>query len=487
MGDFPLWIRATHWINVLFIGLMMRAGIQILAAYPRLYWDDHCKPGTEWLKFTRRKIREENLWTALEQEEEPSAWIAQPGGNNLGMGRHWHFFGAIFWVANGVVYVTLLFATGMWRRLVPTSWGIFPDAFRTATEYAQFQLPPASAFDPFDPLQQLTYFAVIFLLGPFLILTGMAQSPAIAARFPRYLAIFGGRQRARSLHFLGLASFVLFTIGHVALVAITGLRANLGDMILGQHDTHGNLAVAIAGALLLAFAAIYALTSWASRRVPRRTKLVLSRFVLPPMRTLSLRGASRQRYRPKDISPYFLINGRPPTSDEYEELERDGFGRWRLEVGGMVANPLRLTLDEIRAFPSEAQITKHHCIQGWTGIAQWRGAPLSQIVDLCQPLATARYMVFWSHQFDTSGQPFYESLDIRLARHPQTVLAYEMNGSPLPVPYGAPLRLRVETELGFKMVKWLRAIEFTDDLRSLRDGQGGSREDNMHYEQSVSI
>jgi sulfoxide reductase catalytic subunit YedY len=88
---------------------------------------------------------------------------------------------------------------------------------------------------------------------------------------------------------------------------------------------------------------------------------------------------------------------------------------------------------------------------------------------------------------DETGRMFYESVDVRLMSHPQTLLAYEMNGAPLTVAHGAPLRLRVETELGFKMVKWLRAIEFVEDYRTLGDGQGGSREDNMYYEQSVSI
>lgn len=487
MNEFPVWIRATHWINVLFIGFLMRAGIQILAAYPRLYWNDHCAPGTEWLKLTRRKIATDKLWTALEQEESPPSWLAQPGGNNLGLGRHWHFFGAIFWVLNGLVYVTLLFATDRWRRLIPTSWGIFPDALHTATQYMQFQQPPASAFDPFDPLQQLTYFAVIFILAPFLLLTGMAQSPAIDGRFPRYLRIFGGRQRARSLHFLGLVAFVLFTIGHVTLVAATGLRGNFGDIVLGQHQTNGGLAVGLGIAIIAAILAIYAVSSWYSLRSPLRTKQALARVIFPPMRMLSLRSNSQQQYERKDISPYFLVNGRPPTSNEYGELERGDFGQWRLEVRGLVEQPLTLSLAEIRAMPAEEQITKHHCIQGWSGVAAWKGAHLAEILPLCRPLPTARYMVFWSYQLDTSGRPFYESLDIRLASHPQTLLAYEMNGDPLGVPYGAPVRLRVETELGFKMVKWLCAIEFTDDLAHLRDGQGGSREDNMHYEQSVSI
>ncbi len=112
---------------------------------------------------------------------------------------------------------------------------------------------------------------------------------------------------------------------------------------------------------------------------------------------------------------------------------------------------------------------------------------MEEIVSLCGPLPSAHFVIFRSYQMDMAGRPFYESLDIRLASHPQALLAYEMNGEALTVPHGAPLRLRVETELGFKMVKWLRVIEFVEDYREIGDGQGGSREDNMYYEQSVSI
>src|SRR6266487_1014059 len=101
---------------------------------------------------------------------------------------------------------------------------------------------------------------------------------------------------------------------------------------------------------------------------------------------------------------------------------------------------------------------------------------------MCRPLPEARYVVFHSYQNTKSGRPFYSALDIRLAFHPQTILAYEMNDKSLPMPYGAPLRLRVETQLGFKMVKWLRSVEFVHDYRTIGEGMGGSREDEMFYD-----
>jgi methionine sulfoxide reductase catalytic subunit len=484
---FPIWIRATHWINVLFIGFLIRAGIQILAAYPRLYWNVHCTPGTEWLKFTKKPMPPDRLWTALDMEEKVPAWLGQPGGNNLGMGRHWHFGAALFWVLNGLVYVVLLFVTGEWRRLIPTTWGIFPAAWHTLVTYITLGKQPANVFYPFDPLQQLVYAAVIFLLAPFLIITAAAQSPSIEAQFPGYARLFGGRQGARSLHFLGLVAFIGFIIVHTALVAYTGFFPNMGNIIFGQPHRNQAWAVAIGLSAIVVILLIYGLTSWYSRVAPRRVQQTLGALIGPPMRALALRARSRQQYPSSTISPYFIVNGRPPDTSEYDQLQQDGFKDWRLEVYGLVAQPLSFSLAEVLALPKQTQITTHHCIQGWSGIAEWGGPPLDAILKRCRPLPTAHYMIFHSYQCDETGRFFYEALDIRMATHPQTLLAYEMNGAPLTVPHGAPLRLRVETLLGFKMVKWLRAIEFVADYRGIRDGQGGSREDSMYYEQSVSI
>jgi methionine sulfoxide reductase catalytic subunit len=485
--DFPVWLRAAHWINVFFLGLLIRAGIQILGAYPRLYWNEHSTPGTEWLKFARRPIPTDRPWTALEQERDVSAWLGQPGGNNLGLGRHWHFSAALFWVVNGVAYVVLLVASGAWQRLVPTSWSIVPDAWQAVLTYLSFHQPPAGAISPYDALQQLAYAAVVFLLAPFLILTGIAQSPGVEAQVPRFAGLFGGRQGARSLHFLGLIAFMVFTLVHTVMVVVTGFSKNMGDIILGQHDTDPGMAVAIGLTLIAAILAIYALTSWGSRRWPRTAQHALGRLIRPSMRALAVRTRSRQHYPASSISPQLLVNGVPPDTSEYEAMAGDAFIDWRLEVEGLVQTPLTLTAADLRKMPEQTQITKHHCIQGWSGIAEWTGVPLGPILDACRPLPAARFMIFHSYQLDRSGRPFYESVDISLARHPQTILADRMNGESLPIPHGAPLRLRVETQLGFKMVKWLRRIEFVADYRDLGDGQGGSREDTMFYEQAVGI
>jgi DMSO/TMAO reductase YedYZ molybdopterin-dependent catalytic subunit len=245
--------------------------------------------------------------------------------------------------------------------------------------------------------------------------------------------------------------------------------------------------VAIGLGLLVFIGLTYALTSWYSRRQPRRVQRLLGAIIRPGLHTLTLRLHSRQTYRPEQISPALLLNGYPPDSEAYRRLVEGGFEGWALEVRGLVQTPLRLTLADLQALPKQAQITKHHCIQGWTGIAQWGGVPLSEILNRCHPNPGARYMMFVSMQLDAKERPFHESLPIEVARLPQTILAYEMNYQPLTVPHGAPLRLRVETQLGFKMVKWLQAIEFVESYRAFGDGQGGSREDIQQFEPVVSV
>ncbi len=144
--------------------------------------------------------------------------------------------------------------------------------------------------------------------------------------------------------------------------------------------------------------------------------------------------------------------------------------------------------------PKQTQITKHCCIQGWTGIAEWGGVPFCHIIELCQPLPSARYVVFYGFDNKATSEPhpkgagcYYETVRMQLAVHPQTILAYEMNGQPLPIPHGAPLRLRLETQLGFKMVKYIRAIEFVEDYKSIGKGYGGWPEDNIYRSQEAGI
>jgi DMSO/TMAO reductase YedYZ molybdopterin-dependent catalytic subunit len=195
----------------------------------------------------------------------------------------------------------------------------------------------------------------------------------------------------------------------------------------------------------------------------------------------------------EDISPFFWINGKMPTSEEWEKLAADEFSDYRLKVSGLVENPVELSLDDLRALGKETRITLHHCIQGWSGIAEWGGLSLAELMKLVRPTATAKTLIFYSFgegvEFTTgiaNGQ-YYDSLSIENALHPHTLLAYEMNYEPLGRLHGAPLRLRVENQLGFKMVKWIQAIEFVEDVRSINKGEGGYAEDHEYFGELANI
>ena len=194
---------------------------------------------------------------------------------------------------------------------------------------------------------------------------------------------------------------------------------------------------------------------------------------------LAGRASLAKEFTEADLSPQFPANGtRSPGDPEYQRLLADGFRDWRLEVGGLVARPQRLSLDDLRALPSRTQITRHDCVEGWSAIAKWKGARLSALLDTVGPLPEARYLVFYCYDsLGRSGARYYESIDLEDARHPQTLLAYEWNDESLPERYGAPIRLRVERLLGYKMAKYIRRIELVENLADINGGHGGYWED----------
>ncbi|HET7339214.1 MAG TPA: molybdopterin-dependent oxidoreductase [Candidatus Dormibacteraeota bacterium] len=493
--DFPVWISATHFLNLLFLVLLARSGIQILASFPRLFLDDGCTPGREVLKFTRKPVPAGRLYQSLDEEADVPSWLALPGGKGatggLGVGRHWHLFVAIAWLATGCVYVLLLLLTGEWRRIVPTSWSVFPDAVAAANTYLHFHLAEPPAGQPYNPLQQLAYFGVVFLLAPLQIATGAAMSPAVAGRFPWYTRLFGTRQAARTIHFVCLLLFGAFVVVHTAMVVAHGLPKELAAIALA-NPAASPAAALTAGAVGIAFVLVVnVVVTLVGRRNPRQTQTALGRIVDPIQRVLSRGLDSRQDYSPADVTRYFWVNGYPPPDAEYRRLAERNFSGWTLKIRGEIAGDLELSLDDLRRMPSATQVTRHNCIQGWSGIAQWRGVPLSTLMERCRILPSARYIVFYA--FDdkskTQGEDgyYYETLDVDLALRPQTILAYEFNGAPLPVEHGAPLRLRVESQLGFKMVKWIREIAFVRNYRRIGLGYGGWREDHAYYSRVVGI
>jgi DMSO/TMAO reductase YedYZ molybdopterin-dependent catalytic subunit len=179
------------------------------------------------------------------------------------------------------------------------------------------------------------------------------------------------------------------------------------------------------------------------------------------------------------ISPVFRPNGSTnPKTPEYLAIKADGFRSYRLQVRGMVERPLEFSLDALRALPMRTQVTRHDCVEGWSVIGQWTGVPLAHLLDLARPKPGARHVVF--HCFDDisgDGSRYYESVDLLDAYHPQTIAAYSLNGAPVPIANGAPVRMRIERKLGYKQPKYLHTIEVVDGYAGFGRGKGGYWED----------
>jgi len=196
--------------------------------------------------------------------------------------------------------------------------------------------------------------------------------------------------------------------------------------------------------------------------------------------------ALAHEYSKADIAPVFRANGTlDPGTAEYRAHAQINFADWRIPVTGLVEHPIALTMAQLRAMPSRTQITRHDCVEGWSCIGEWTGTPLKLVLALAQPKENARYVVFYcaDPMTDTNGDGindsdfYYESLDLVEATHPQTLLAYQLNGQPLAIEHGAPVRVRAERQLGYKQPKYVKAIELAESLDRIGGGKGGYWED----------
>lgn len=485
----PLAIVITHLLNLFFIILLIRSGLHILADHPLLYWTDHTKRDNYWIKFGKKKMPKDKLWTAHDEAEHIGHY-ALPGGahKEFGLARNWHFTAAILWIITGAVYWGYMFTTGTWRRLIPTSWSVFPDAWNDFLGYITFHIPPESAFQPYDALQQLAYAGVAFILPVVMILTALAMSPAFTNRFPRYTLLFGGRRQvARSLHFLGMIAFSIFIIIHVTLVALVYFYRNVKLITFGTTnvDFAAALTVFVAALLLLLVFNVFITYFTLNHRVAMR-KILVS-IMNPVIHTVFGWMKPRKNYRKEDISSFFRVNGYPPETAEFKQLASNNFVGWRMRVHGLVETEFELSMDDIKAYEKHEQITKHICIQGWSAIGEWGGMSMKAILEKAKPHKNVKYVVFHAYDVDGSGKPYYEALRIKDMLDPQTILAYEMNWKPLNLEHGAPLRLRCERKLGYKMVKYIKSIEFVSDFKQIGEGRGGYREDNVMFDWEASI
>ncbi|MGH9049307.1 MAG: molybdopterin-dependent oxidoreductase [Acidimicrobiia bacterium] len=488
-GGFPWWLRWQHFFNILFMLFIIRAGLQILADHPRLTLDSGSTPGREWLRLRgpvpadrMDPSQPERVWTAKDDAVALPRQVGLPGfRHSIGLARWWHFTFDLLFVINGAIFFVLLFTTSQWQRVVPQSWDVFPNALSTAVQYASLDFPPNEGFTHFNGLQVLTYFVTIFVAAPIAIVTGLLQGPSIAARFGTARGVFN-RQVARTVHFLVLAWMVFFILVHTLMIWITGLLGNLNHITLGTN-TGSWWALAIYGAGMAVVVVLWAAASPFTIRHPDTVRRIGQRMV-GWIKGLMEWSDPRAEYEEKDISPFFWPNGEVPVSDEFKALAAGGFADYRLRVDGLCENPTTFSHEQLKAMPKREQITQHYCIQGWSAIAKWGGVPMSDIMDVVRPTADAEYAVFYS--FGGGAETgddivYYYAHRIENMRHRLTILAYEMNGEPLDITHGAPLRLRDENELGFKQVKWIQAVEFVESFAHLGAGQGGYNEDQEFY------
>jgi DMSO/TMAO reductase YedYZ molybdopterin-dependent catalytic subunit len=204
-------------------------------------------------------------------------------------------------------------------------------------------------------------------------------------------------------------------------------------------------------------------------------------------RALTDRDALAPEFTQSQMSPIFRSNGtRDPGTADYTAMVANNFADYRLKVGGLVDRPLSVTLPQLRQMPARTQITRHDCVEGWSAIGKWHGPKLGTLLSAAGLQSTARYVVFTCADL-YRGTPYYESIDLVDAFHPQTILAWALNDRVLDVAHGAPVRLRVERQLGYKHAKYVMAIDAVASLAGIGKGKGGYWEDNVDYDWYAGI
>lgn len=476
----PWWANWTHFFNLFLMTFIIRSGLQILADHPRLYVSRNATPGKdEWLRIAK-PVPEDPLWTAKDDSVALPSQFGLPGiRHSIGLARWWHLGIDMLWLLNGAIFYVLLFTTGYWRHVVPTSWDVFPNAASVAIQYLSLNWPDDNGWVAYNGMQLLAYFTTIFIAAPVAVITGLGMSPALSMR----LTVISKRlniQLARSLHFLVLVYFVFFIIVHVTLVFATKALNNLNHMF-AANDGDGWMGFWVfAGAMVITIVAWVWATPFTMKN-PNVVRRVAYALIGPLQLLLEQVNPKPGKFTEKDISPHFWHNGTYPVTVEYKELEQNDFVDWRLHVYGLVENPTDFTLAELKALPFHEQITQHFCIQGWSGVAKWGGVRMATILDIVKPLPEAKWVAFYSLGNGSDGGTYYDVHDIKQMNNHLTMLAYKMNDAPLTYGHGAPLRLRNELQHGFMHVKWLKGIEFLAHYNEIGGGHGGYNEDQEFF------
>lgn len=282
--SFPWWLRWQHFLNVLFLIPILRSGLQILAGRPRVYWRRPGIPGREWLRM-QKEMPVTDGWSAKDDAVQLRGWVGLPGRrHSTGLARSWHLGLDMLWLVNGILFYVLLFTTGQWIRIVPTSWDVFPNALSTLVQYLSLDFPHHDSWVAYNGLQLLAYFVTVFIAAPAAVLTGLLQSPLISQRLHAAHSRLVNVEVARSVHVLVLGWFIVFTIVHVTLVFATGALTNLNHITTGNNDDSW------AGAALFAVGVTVIAGVWiaATPITLRRPQLIqrISRALLGPFKRL---------------------------------------------------------------------------------------------------------------------------------------------------------------------------------------------------------
>jgi len=224
-------------------------------------------------------------------------------------------------------------------------------------------------------------------------------------------------------------------------------------------------------------------------QVPAVRKILFSGEIMNQglQRALSNRAALAPEFSASEMSPRFRVNGtHNPNTPDYTALVAENFAHWRLKIDGLVARPLSLSLAQVRGLPARTQITRHDCVEGWSAIGKWHGPQLGTLLKAAGIRDAARYVVFTCADL-YNGTPYYESIDLADAFHPQTIIAWALNDRVLDVGHGAPLRLRVERQLGYKHAKYIMQVSAVPSLAGIGLGKGGYWEDHVDYDWYAGI
>jgi len=307
----PLWVGVQHFLNLFLLMFIMRSGLQILSDHPRLYWTRHSTPGRDWFRI-QKPVPTDPLWTAKQDSISLPGQVGLPGiRHSIGLARWWHLGVNTLWLANGLLFYVLLFATGQWRRLVPTSWDAFPHALSVMVQYASLDWPTENGWVAYNSLQQIAYFLTVFIAAPLAVLTGLGMSPALSTRFKRISTVLS-IQTARSLHFLVLIWFLVFITTHIALVATTGVLRNLNHIYTGRDGADWVGFAVFAASMVIVTVGWVAATPLTLRH-PRLVQRVGYALIGPVQRLFEHVDATPGQYTEKTSPPTCGTTANTPT------------------------------------------------------------------------------------------------------------------------------------------------------------------------------